>query len=293
MALVDNLKAYYHFQNDFLDAKNGYDGVGNNSPSFVSGIYNNDVELIPTNSQNVTVSSFDIDESVDMAWSFWVYPYFTAGSAYYNVMRWKLGSNNNLGIKFDTNGNLQTSASNTNPVCQTSVSGIQNTWQHIVLCVDSSGPQHILYLNGTQVDSDNFVYLANGTATFYIGSTADPQYYFDGIIGEVAVWQGKFLTSTEVTDLYNGGTGKFYDAGSDSFVAPGSGATKYGTIQVQTPSGLIDVNIYDLADIDNNYIQVQTSNGLGAINLVDPGNADTPIQIETENQGLMGIKKSV
>ena len=51
--------------------------------------------------------------------------------------------------------------------------------------------------------------VASISTGFNIGAAADPTNYWDGRIDSTSFWW-KILTSTEVTDLYNGGSGFDY-----------------------------------------------------------------------------------
>lgn len=49
----------------------------------------------------------------------------------------------------------------------------------------------------------------DGTADFCIGAIANPTHFFDGLVGNVHIWN-RVLSSAERTALYNGGTPIFY-----------------------------------------------------------------------------------
>ena len=96
-----------------------------------------------------------------------------------------------------------------------------NTFVHFV-CTRKYGTRSRIYVNGvlktSNTDTTNQAYYTTGvnTTTPSIGSIQIPNgvqsSYFlvnGGKIDEVNVWN-KELTATEVTDLYNAGTGKFY-----------------------------------------------------------------------------------
>ena len=95
-------------------------------------------------------------------------------------------------------------------IATTSVISI-NTWYNIVL-VRESGVVKI-YLNGTLLITDtNAISLSYVTTTPSIGAYTNGvsiSSYFNGKIDELNAWT-KAITSTEVTELYNSGTGKFY-----------------------------------------------------------------------------------
>jgi hypothetical protein len=97
-----------------------------------------------------------------------------------------------------------------------------NTWYNVVLVVDRADNLKI-YLNGAlqSVNRTGIVNIApysasnfNTNCPFRVGAytasnniTALPS--FNGKIDEFGIWN-RVLTATEVTELYNAGTGKFY-----------------------------------------------------------------------------------
>lgn len=87
-----------------------------------------------------------------------------------------------------------------------------NTWYHVCL-VRKSGTSTKIYLNGTLVASDSITtdqnYLSNYSLIGAINDGGVLYNYTSGKLDEVYMWS-KELTATEVTDLYNAGTGKFY-----------------------------------------------------------------------------------
>jgi hypothetical protein len=88
-----------------------------------------------------------------------------------------------------------------------------NTWTHIVITKSSSGAK--IYRNGTLTASNSSSTPPSFHTTNYcsIGAQQNTSYqYYAGNgtkIDEVNIWT-KELTSTEITSLYNTGTGKFY-----------------------------------------------------------------------------------
>ena len=95
-----------------------------------------------------------------------------------------------------------------------------NTWYHVTIKRDITTKTSYLYVNVTlemQV-TNSAITLAYGTRAIQptIGAirgnnngVLSSSGYFDGSVDELNIWN-KQLTSTEVTDLYNTGTGKFY-----------------------------------------------------------------------------------
>ena len=80
---------------------------------------------------------------------------------------------------------------------------LSDTWYHIVFT--KNGDDNTLYINGV---SDNTVTstgnVASTTSNFRIGSYDGSQYFWDGNLDEVALWNTA-LTQTQVTQVYNNG----------------------------------------------------------------------------------------
>ena len=104
--------------------------------------------------------------------------------------------------------------------------GSQSSYKHIVLTVDSSAIPTI-YVNGTAnntnstsgggwSDLSNYVSTNDciGVGARYTSSTSNAFNSFDGKIDDVSLWS-KELTSTEVSNLYNSGSGSSLTGSSD------------------------------------------------------------------------------
>ena len=86
-------------------------------------------------------------------------------------------------------------------------------WFHAVMTSDGTNLK--LYINGSQEGSDtafpySIGYESGIYSKFQIGARGeDPTAFFKGGIDEVGVWN-RALTTTEITELYNAGSGKTY-----------------------------------------------------------------------------------
>lgn len=94
-----------------------------------------------------------------------------------------------------------------------------NTWYMVTVTFD--GTTEKLYVNGSQIGTgfDGSTLNTASSSTAYIGCQAASAYFFDGYIDEVGVWS-KALSTTEITSLYNGGSGLQYPFGESSGTAP-------------------------------------------------------------------------
>ena len=80
-------------------------------------------------------------------------------------------------------------------------------WRHCTLVADASGRS--VFMDGTMVASNQTPYANYGNVTQNIGRHSDypSQYQFFGKLDALGLWS-RALTSAEITELYNAGTGK-------------------------------------------------------------------------------------
>jgi len=103
-----------------------------------------------------------------------------------------------------------------------------NVWHHFV-GVYESGVGAKLYLDGSEIGSDVKTGTDSNTSNVHIGylSGATPQYYFDGIIDEIRIWN-KVLTAGSITTLYN--NGNILSLGSETGIVAGYNFNLSGTV---------------------------------------------------------------
>jgi len=91
------------------------------------------------------------------------------------------------------------------------------SWYHIVCTHDGSGDASgmTIYINGSSQAVttlyDNLTTTTENTADFQIGARGTAGGFFDGIIDEVGIWSRE-LSSTDVANLYNSGSGLAYSS---------------------------------------------------------------------------------
>jgi len=98
------------------------------------------------------------------------------------------------------------------------VSGDLGNWLHISATLDVSTQTGVLYVDGssiaqTPLTNGTLTSIHDSTAAFHVGSYNGAS-YVDAAMDEVGIWT-KVLTSTEVSDLYNSGSGLPYYAPAD------------------------------------------------------------------------------
>jgi hypothetical protein len=84
------------------------------------------------------------------------------------------------------------------------------TWYHISVVYNAAAGTALFYVNGsqqgtTQTGMETSIF--NGGDALWIGRGEGK--YLDGVMDELGIWS-RALTSTEVTSLYNGGSGLQY-----------------------------------------------------------------------------------
>jgi hypothetical protein len=89
-----------------------------------------------------------------------------------------------------------------------------NTWYHVVCTINGNNSnEQQLWLNGSLVGSGGTSTLGFSSVggEFVIGSrrTSDNLWPFDGRIDEIGIWK-RLLTLSEISDLYNSGSGLSY-----------------------------------------------------------------------------------
>lgn len=86
------------------------------------------------------------------------------------------------------------------------------TWYNIGATYDVSAGTLEIFVNGSSIGTGTGgpTSIADVAGAFNLGRNAAGGNYFDGLLDQVGVWT-KLLSSTEMTDLYNGGAGLEYD----------------------------------------------------------------------------------
>lgn len=88
------------------------------------------------------------------------------------------------------------------------------TWYHFAISVNFTTKTATFYVNGSSIGTDatgTASSMFNSSAPFRIGAGRDATGFFDGVINQMLIWN-KVISSTEVSDLYNSGSGIPYEA---------------------------------------------------------------------------------
>lgn len=222
MALIDNIVSYWKLDES---SGNAADSAGsntltnNNSTVFAAAKINNggDFERSNGNFFEITDGSQSGLDLTDMSISAWfkLESLPTTGQAYSIAAKMGHGGTNayelaycneggTLRFQYYTESGLGGGAFKYDTTLST------GTWYHVVITLSGTTAQY--YLDGSSVSGTGSSYAPrNATSPFRIGSgnLMEATDYFDGFIDEVGIWS-RAISSAEVTELYNSGTGLSY-----------------------------------------------------------------------------------
>ena len=223
--LNTSLVSVYKGESNANDSKGVYNGTAIGGVTYTTGKSGNAFNF------NGTTGYLNMGDVMDVGLSSWSYSmWFNTNDGITNQMLfskalagsstgrvWASFLNNRITFNFQADGsNIINTEMNTSTVGA-------NIWYHLVVILDRSDKLKI-YLNGTLQGltvtggTNNLTpYTAtnyNTTHPFRIGAytasdNTTPIVFFNGKIDEFGTWS-RVLTSTEITELYNSGTGKFY-----------------------------------------------------------------------------------
>jgi hypothetical protein len=221
MPLTDNLIAYWKMDEasgDALDSLGSNNLTDNNTVGAGTGKVNGARDFEDTNTEwfnhgdNSALSTGDIDFTV----AFWV-KFESLSTNKDMVSKWvnagweflhyyDVGSSRFVFYVVSSGGGTFTPVSANNFGAAST-----GTWYFVVGWHDSVNNQIGISINdGTPNTAAHSAGVADTATDFYIGRTGDTtDSYMDGLIDEVGFWK-RVLTSTERTQLYNGGAGLTY-----------------------------------------------------------------------------------
>jgi hypothetical protein len=216
--LSTSLYAVYKAESNANDSLATYNGTAQGGLTYTSGKSGNAFTLNGTTAY-VSLPNDSFNFTVNFSISAWINLNTVSGNqcimsnlsfvspisnGWLLVMR-----SNRLYIEFYKNNNTYNALSSTSTFST-------STWYHIVVVRVASQSRKI-YINGVEDRSDTSTFNPTYASSIPIPSSIgawkyDPinvTQYTNGKIDEVNIWN-KELTATEVTELYNAGTGKFY-----------------------------------------------------------------------------------
>lgn len=200
------------------------------SPSNVSAVQGNGIDLVAASTQYLKITDaaqVGLGGTGSFSIAGWCYPddlaanifmcQYGASPQYSFIIQFLNAGTGHLAVYHSANGTSFTiKAVNFGSPMTT------GSWQHFAVVYDASAGTYKAYRNAsagatvTSYPTSRY----NSNADFEIGwrSLGAAGEKFDGGLDEFGFWD-KALTSTEVTDLYNSGTGIPYDAGG-TFTKP-------------------------------------------------------------------------
>jgi hypothetical protein len=195
------------------------DAIGNNTSSTVVATQGQTGKLgtcylFDGSTNKITFSdhaNWSISQSTNLSISAWVN--FSGNSSSHYQTIWGYSSGPCLSFKKISDNNYQLGWYAGGSESQSSTitfSVSTNTW-YLVTMTKSGSTELKLYLNGSLLNTLDPTDIDKDPVAVYIGSDNDNEAFY-GKIDELGIWK-KVLTSTEVTQLYNTGTGLSYPFG--------------------------------------------------------------------------------
>lgn len=208
--LTTNLRVYYK-QEDLTEYYLGggtYDQTGVGSPTFAAGKVSNALTL-DGSSQYTTIPTGAMPHQQNMSIAFWFKFSSTVGGKY---MGGETGGGKNMYIDYDNNaaGVLRWNklTGGTNKACD--YTWTDDTNPHLLILTHDSTNGMKMYFDGntTPVATNTDTSAPEDpSAVWEWGSFSGLNSPLGGYIDEGGIWT-KTLSTTEVTDLYNGGSGQ-------------------------------------------------------------------------------------
>lgn len=220
--LPTNLVSYWKLDESSgtrVDSHGSNDLTDNNTVLSATGIINNGADFEATNSEYLSItdaSQSGLDITGDLSISMWMKPESWSGQDFWiGKDSISAGGRSYIISTTDTYLLFDASSNGTSAVEKISAHGMSTgTMYHVVLTYNASAGTAYFYVNnskGSQMTGfPTSIY--NGNADFTIGAYGAPGNYSDGVVDEVGIWS-KELTDSEVSDLYNSGSGLPYSSG--------------------------------------------------------------------------------
>jgi hypothetical protein len=209
--LWDGLKAYYTADSTSNDALATHNGTLTNGATYTTGKINNGFSFDGVNDYVAVSPTFGASftaPSSTHTYSAWIYPTIL-GSLNTIVSNGSTGAGANGTIFCLYNGFIAMYYRGGNSLYASTTTYSINTWTHFVLTFNAGVVK--IYKNGVLDSTSGTLTWTDGgnpTNTF-IGAWKSDAGFFKGIIDEIGAWT-RVLTATEVTELYNSGSGKQY-----------------------------------------------------------------------------------
>jgi len=221
MSLLTDLVSYWNFDSNLNDSLGNYN-LTNNGTESVTGIINNGRDFVSADED--TMYNYDFNDTV-YALSIWFKPktQITAGGTTQRLIAFRTTATNQRFLNFGdstilaTDETLNILTGTSSDYGRTYIRDtISADWHHLVISWDSVNSKYKIYLDGVEkttyagsgsaghavlLDNTNCIGMGNifGSSSSHLNMTID----------EAGIWS-RALTSSEVSELYNGGDGLAY-----------------------------------------------------------------------------------
>ena len=236
MAMLDNLISYWKMDEssgNALDAHASHDLTDTNTVGSGTGIISNARDFERGNSEYVGITDhadFSFGNE-DFSISLWVKletaippdPAMCFIGKTTSTVSANSGDEYALGLSHYGGGSLSWTVRSSSAMTQKFWGSTLTTatWYHIVVWHDATA--NVIGINvddGTALTAAHTTGCQDGTNNFLIGAIHGGGDYMDGLVDEVGIWN-KVLTSGEITDLYNSGSGLAYPFGEGGVLGTG------------------------------------------------------------------------
>jgi hypothetical protein len=205
--LTTSLASYFKLE-DATDFYGSNNLTNVNTATFVSGKVNNALNVVRASSQYLTKSSPTglPTGATARTYNFWVN--FASLVATETVIGHGATTAGNRAVFLyfnTTNVSVDQFGADDGGIAHGMSTG---TWYMMTFTYPGAGSTWTIYKNGSSLGTVNPGATPNTQSAFFeIGRRSDISQYSDAAIDEVGVW-AKVLSSTEISDLYNGGSGQ-------------------------------------------------------------------------------------
>lgn len=227
--LTTGIIGYWKME-DATEFLEGYP-VANTDVSFIAGKVNNCGDFNGTTAKFVMSNQTPYNVTSNFSWSFWMNgDAFTGGPVLLSKFN---ASNQSFYFQFDSANNFRF-ATSSNGTTQSNGdipwTPSTSTWYHVVATYTASSNTVQLFVNtasqGTSSTATISIFAGTSAIDFgqYNGGGGN---FFDGKLDEIGFWN-KVLSTVEISDLYNGGSGQTMIDSEGSTKSPSGGAA-YGS----------------------------------------------------------------
>ena len=211
--LWNGLLAYYTTDNTPNDALGNYNGILVNGATYGTGIINQGFSFDGVNDFISFQNNFDFDGTTDFSFNFWVNISSTTNYSLFRKMNALLSLPGYLTYILNGKVEFLIQNSNTNRLYVKTVGSISTGFTMITFSYNSLTRTLKIFFNGVEQTlttvTSTFTLSSSNSESLFFGQQVSSITYFGGILDEVGIFN-KELTSSEVTELYNSGTGKQY-----------------------------------------------------------------------------------